>query len=125
MAKDETRRVRPGVMQEDKDALAALKGIGSYAPANPNFALAKVEAARDAMNAAQELETQKLADAATARDAAAAAEWDFHNVVLGAKDQVRAQFGPDSDEWQAIGLTKKSEFARPTKSETKTAAAAK
>ncbi len=66
------------------------------------------------MDAAQATETQKFADADAARDDATAAEWDFHNALLGAKDQVKAQFGADSNEWQALGLTKKSEFASPS-----------
>ncbi len=41
-----------------------------------------------------------------------AAEWAFHNAVLGVKDQVKAQYGKDSDELQSVGLTKESEKAR-------------
>jgi hypothetical protein len=48
-----------------------------------------------------------------ARDAANAAEWALHNLILGAKDQVIAQYGEDSDQVQAIGLKKKSEHKRP------------
>ncbi|HEY5232033.1 MAG TPA: hypothetical protein VIK35_00670 [Verrucomicrobiae bacterium] len=43
-----------------------------------------------------------------------AAQWTFHNALLGAKQQVLAQFGDDSDEAQALGLTKKSERAKPS-----------
>ena len=42
-------------------------------------------------------------------------EWEFHNAMLGAKMQVTAQFGDDSDEVQAIGLKKKSEYKAPTR----------
>jgi hypothetical protein len=35
--------------------------------------------------------------------------------MLGGKDQLKAQFGADSNELQAVGLTKKSEFASPHK----------
>jgi hypothetical protein len=73
-----------------------------------------LQASGGAMDAAQATETQKFADADAARDDATAAEWDFHNALLGAKDQVKAQFGADSNEWQALGLTKKSEFASPS-----------
>jgi hypothetical protein len=34
--------------------------------------------------------------------------------MLGVKEQVKAQFGGDSNEWQALGLTKKSEKAKPS-----------
>ncbi len=43
----------------------------------------------------------------------AAAEWRFHEVMLGAKDQVIAQYGVNSDQVQALGLKKKSERKRP------------
>lgn len=35
--------------------------------------------------------------------------------MLGGKDQVKAQYGADSNELQAVGPTKKSEFASPHK----------
>jgi len=50
-----------------------------------------------------------------ARDAATAAEWDFHNTMLAVKEQVIAQFGKNSDQVQALGLKKKSEYKAPTR----------
>jgi hypothetical protein len=50
---------------------------------------------------------------ATARDNAVTAEREFHNLMLGAKDQVTAQFGRDSNEVQALGLKKASERKPP------------
>ena len=52
---------------------------------------------------------------ATARDAAAAAEWELHNAMLGVKEQVIAQFGKNSDQLQALGLKKKTEYKAPTR----------
>jgi hypothetical protein len=46
-------------------------------------------------------------------DRMVAAQWARHNALLGAKQQVIAQYGDDSDEAQAVGLTKKSERAKP------------
>ncbi len=48
-----------------------------------------------------------------ARDIAAQAEWDFHYLIVKARQQVVAQFGDDSNEAQAMGLTKKSERKKP------------
>ncbi len=110
---NETKRISPTILQQDKDALAALKQMVDYAPPNKDFTLAKVQAASDGMESTQETETQKFAEAAGARDDATAAEWAFHNAVLGAKKQVIAQYGEDSNEMQAMGLTKKSEISRP------------
>ena len=111
---DQTRRISPSVLQADTDALAALKNISNYTPANAVYALAKVQTAAAAMSAEQETETQKQAELDAARDNTVAAEWAFHNAILGVKEQVRAQFGPDSNEVQALGLVKKSEKAKPS-----------
>jgi len=66
------------------------------------------------MTAAQGDEIQKQAAAEAARDTATTNEWEFHELVLSAKDQVIAQYGRDSNEAQAVGLKKKSERKRPT-----------
>jgi hypothetical protein len=109
-----TYRIKPSTLQEDTAAFAALKNIPSYTPANANYALDKVQTVADAMTAKQDAETQQKAALDAARDDATSAEWDFHNALLGVKEQVKAQFGGDSNEWQALGLTKKSEKARPS-----------
>jgi hypothetical protein len=67
------------------------------------------------MQGQQSAETQAEAAYKAARDNAVAAEWAFHNAVLGAKEQVIAQFGKDSNEVQAIGLKKKSERKSPSR----------
>ena len=64
------------------------------------------------MHLRQEEETQKQVIRDAAYDSAVAAEWAFHNAMLGVKEQVRAQFGADSNEVQALGLVKKSEKSR-------------
>jgi hypothetical protein len=121
VAKDEARRRKPALVQEDKDALAGLVVMAGYQPSNAAYALQKLQAAAAAMAAAQDDETQKAAAAKAARDDGAAKEWEFHNLVLGAKDQVIAQFGRDSNEAQAVGLKKKSERKKPTRKPSATA----
>lgn len=39
----------------------------------------------------------------------------FHDYMLGAKDQVKAQFGSSSNELQGLSIKKKSEYDKPTK----------
>lgn len=41
------------------------------------------------------------------------AEWEFHNAILVAKEQVIGQYGIDSNEAQAVGIKKKSERKSP------------
>jgi hypothetical protein len=121
MAKDETKRMTPAVIQADKESFAALEGNDRYAPANPTYAVGVIRTAQTEMTTAQQVESQAVAAAAAARDDAVAKEWNYHNLMLGAKDQVVAQFGRDSNEAQAVGLKKKSEYKgrtrKPKKSE--------
>ena len=46
---------------------------------------------------------------------AAAAEWEFHNAMLGVKEQAIAQYGKNSDQLQALDLKKKSEYKSPAR----------
>ena len=110
---DQNRRLNPAQIQADRDAFAALQAIAGYAPANGAYAMTAIAAARASLDGAQQAETQTAAAAAAARDSAVAREWEFHNLMLGAKDQIIAQFGKDSNEVQAVGLKRKSEYSRP------------
>ena len=115
MAKNQTVRVRPTVLQEDLDALTALQALANYAPANTAYAKTALAAKLTAMKTAQDAELSAQNALNAARDTANAAEWDFHNALLGAKDQVLAQYGKDSDQIQALGLKKKSERKSPVR----------
>jgi len=114
MAKDQTKRLNPKELQNDIISNDALKSIAGYAPLNPLYTVTNLTTLYSAMISAQATETQADAIVRAARDKATAAEWNFHNAVLGSKDQVKAQFGKDSNELQSIGLKKSSEYKRPT-----------
>ena len=113
MAKDETKRVSPKQLQEDKDVLAAIRKMTGYTPGNKDYEATKFEAQEDALGQAQEDERDAEAKAGTARDVACAVEWNFHNYVLEAKNQVKAVYGENSTQVQEVGLKRKSERARP------------
>jgi hypothetical protein len=113
MARNETRPLPAPQLSANEDAFAALQTIGGYAPNNPAYALAAVTTAHDALAAKQQAAVQAEAAAAAARDEVVAESWRFHNIILGVKDQVRAQFGKDSAELQALGLKRKSEYKPP------------
>ena len=116
MAKDETKRIKPAILAADEDSHAAVKTITDYAPANSAYATSALDAAKTEMDAAQIRETQAQAAAAAARDDAAAAEWRYHNLTLGMKDQVIAQYGRNSNEAQMVGRKKPSEYRAPKRS---------
>lgn len=113
MAKNQTRRIAPSILKADGTAFDALKAISDYTPANSAYTVAKIETSRAAMQAAQAAEAQAQAAADAARDNATAAEWDYHNNMLGAAVQVAAQYGKDSDEYQSLGRKKTSEYKAP------------
>ena len=79
MAKNETKRIRPIILQEDRDALSAIKGFKDpvYKAANAKYDADKLQAAQDTVVAAREIEVQKQNEADDARDATVAAEWAF------------------------------------------------
>ncbi len=115
MAKNQNVRVAPAQMQVDLDSYTAWLGITTYAPANIAYAKVAVTANYTALKAAQDAELAAQLALATARDASTAAEWEFHNFMLAVKEQVIAQFGKSSDQVQAMGLKKKSEYKAPAR----------
>lgn len=115
MAVHETKRLKPGILEADASALASLLTLRGYAPSNPRYKPYALKTARDAVRSLRAAEARAEVSRKAARDQAVAAEWAFHNLILGTKEQVVAQYGRDSDEVQALGLKKKSEY-KPRKS---------
>ena len=113
MARISNSRMQAHIIQADSDALVALKTITGYQPATPAYSLPELISKYDAMRVAQETLLNTQNTVAAARDALVSAQWTFHDVVLGAKDQIIAQYGPDSDHVAALGLKKKSERRTP------------
>ena len=120
MAKNETKRLRPAQIQLNKDHFANLQKIPAYAPANPAYTTTLIGASETQLNTDGTAEAQANAAQASARDNAVASEWKHHNLMLGARDQIVAQFGRDSNEAQMVGLKKKSERKSPGRKSTKT-----
>lgn len=114
MAKNETKSLAAAVLKADKDGLAAIKKMTGYKSAKPEYELAKLSEEATKLVEADEAFAQAETAWQAARDAHVGAQWRFHNAMLGAKQQVIAVFGDDSDEAQAVGLKKKSERAKPT-----------
>ncbi|APB32995.1 hypothetical protein GlitD10_0681 [Gloeomargarita lithophora Alchichica-D10] len=115
MAKDQSRRLRPALLQTDQEVLAALLAFPDYTPSNPEYRREALQAAWQTMQGKQSLEVQALAAAKAARDEANGSEWRFHNLMLAAKEQVIAQYGRDSAQVQALGLRRKSEYRGRTR----------
>jgi hypothetical protein len=78
-----------------------------------NQQVALVGDAAEAAEQAQAEADEAQAEAQAARDSAVAKEWEFHNLMLGVKEQVIAQFGKDSAGVEALGLKRKSDYEPP------------
>ncbi|NUM79733.1 hypothetical protein HUU42_02925 [bacterium] len=113
MVTSKTRRLRVNLIQSDKDVVSALEKITNYNPNAPELALLKLQEAHKAMIDAQAACVQTEAAFKAAYDNAALKEIQFHNLVLRVKKNILAQFGEDSNEAQAIGLKKKSDYRAP------------
>lgn len=113
MAKNQSTHVNPKLLAADRVALAALKVIADYSPAQPAYKTSAIETALAELTAARDTEAQAQAALDTARDVTVAKEWAFHNLMLGAKDQVTAQFGRDSTQVQSVGRKRESERKKP------------
>lgn len=118
MAKNEHKRLAPGKLEADENGFAALTSIKSYSPINPSYTIDTVTSIHRELQNLRKAAAQAAEAAAAARDSAVAKEWEFHNLMLGVKEQVIAQFGKDSDEVQMLGLKKKSDY-RPPKRKSK------
>ena len=115
MTTNQNKRLDTKVLLADDATLMALKAIKGYQPFTPNLSVQALAAKQATMRAAQEVEVQARNALDAARDAAVAAQWDYHNGILGAKNHVVGQFGSNSDEVAALGLKKKSERKAPVR----------
>lgn len=104
------KRLPADVLQEDLDTYAAFLALEDYAPSNPQYSRENVIAAKDEMSANQTSEIQKFAVANAQRDTTVDSENLVHNLILGVKIQVKAQYGENSNELQSLGLKKKSDY---------------
>jgi hypothetical protein len=110
---DFSRRVSAKTLDADISAFHGLTTISNYTPVRPEATLEALQVAYEAMRAKQQQENALAATIKAANDAARQAEVEFHDIVMAMKESVRGQFGPNSDEAQAVGYKKKSEYKRP------------
>jgi hypothetical protein len=118
MADKTTRTLSPKTLQQDEDALAAVQDIPTYAPRKPEYATAALEALDAAVVDKEEKFAQAEAALKTARDNMVTAHWNRHNGVLGMRDEVKVQYGANSNEYQAVGRKKVSEYKKPKRKTT-------
>jgi hypothetical protein len=106
------RRLAPSIISDDETRLDAIRNLPDYAPANAKYTKANLETSDLETIAAQKAEQAAKAAWEAARDVMVMKERQRHTDVLGATDQVAAQYGRNSNEYQSLGLRKKNEARR-------------
>jgi hypothetical protein len=115
MAFNQAKPLSQAALESDRASLVALRTLADYAPSNAAIRVEAVSALEARLRQAEEAEILADKALAAARDARAAAGWDLHNAILGAKAAVIGQYGHNSDAVQALGLKKKSDYRRPAR----------
>ena len=115
MAIDQNRRIRADDLQADNRALIGIQTLEDYAPRSTECTVEALAALGEKVLQAQQNEIRAAQALERARSAAIAAEWQLHNALLLAKNEVRVQYGEDSDAMQTLGLKKRSERRRPAR----------
>ena len=113
MSNNPKRRLSADILQTDLDCITALKAIDGYAPSNPADTLAAIAELQTRVSAAEERELHAANAYAAARDDAILLQKERHERVKSIKNQIRAQFGNDSNEVASLGLKKASERKAP------------
>ena len=108
-------RVSAEQTQANVEAYLALKNIANYVPINAENSIEAATACYEELLAAEEALIHADNAAAAARDTVRRARWKLHNVMVGAKGEVKVRYGLDSNEVAALGLKKKSERTKASK----------
>lgn len=103
------RRLSKQARLEDLETYASLKAI-AYTSSNPEYSIESITASHTKMDASQTKEAQKYDEYESAKDTSTNDEQDFHDKLLGAKTQIKALFGENSNEFQSMGMKKKEEY---------------
>lgn len=89
-----------------------METFEDYSPANQAYKFVNVKASKEAMQAKQNKELQSKVQYDGDKDDAIDSEWEFHAAMRGVDTQAKAQYGEDSNQMQALGLKKKSEYKK-------------
>ena len=115
------RRISPKELQDDIDAFYALKLITDYKSHDPSATVEAIAPVVEKIRAKQEALIAHQVALDAVRDELNAAGVELHGKMGVAKNQVRAQYGDDSNEIASLGLKKKSEHKirrpKPAKTE--------
>lgn len=118
---DTSKRINSDKLEQGAEVLNGIRTLSDYQPQRQEVSLANLEAAEAKMQKAQKHEAQLKAQYRAAIQEAREAEWAFHRLIVEAKTAVVAQYGPNSNQLQAIGRKKTSAYKRPVRKKVKIA----
>ena len=102
------KRLSPNQKAELKNDWAGLKTITTYAPAQVEFKTNEVEAVDTQLDNMDDQISQAEAHLADLRNQAADIGVTYVKKLKGVRQQVVAQYGDDSPEYEAVGGTRTS-----------------
>ena len=97
------KRLSPNQKAELKRHLAGLKTITNYAPVNTEFTLARAETIDEQLDAKDGEIDIHDARGDELRGESADIGQDYSKFMKGVRQQIVAQFGDDSPEYEAVG----------------------
>jgi hypothetical protein len=100
------KRLSPNQLAELKKDYAGLKTIDDYNPQKVEYKTEKVEEVDTKLDNLIDLRAQKKAELDNLDDEIADTGKDYTQVMKGARQQVVAQYGDDSPEYEAVGGTR-------------------
>ena len=111
------RRITAKELQEDIDAFYALKLLTDYKPHDPNATVDAITPIVDRIRAKQEAIIAHQVALDAMRDDLNDDSLELHGRMGVSKNEVRAQYGDNSNQIASLGLKKKSEHRsrRPKK----------
>ena len=121
MADPKTKPMNPATLQADKDTVITILAMADYTSVKPEYEKAMVyektadgkeTGIRVRLQAAEADRLLKQQALDEARDLEVALQWKLHEWTLGAREQVAAKFGKNSDQYAATGRKKKSEYKK-------------
>lgn len=109
------KRLSPNQKAELKGDFAGLKSITSYKPSKDEFKTSDIEAIDTRLDNLDEQISQAEAQLADLRNQAADTGAEYVKKMKGARQQIVAQFGDDSPEYEAVGGIRTSNRKSPVR----------
>ncbi len=115
-----TTSVPSPTLAADHATVKALQGMLDYQPTNPAYSTAHLLQVQATLTQAEQAEKAAEVALEQARRVRAETSHIYHDLVVGSRVQVVAQYGIDSGAVSLVGLTRKSERKRPVRRQTAT-----